>query len=697
MAVTWRLPAGAVLAAAVLTASFIAPQAATAAGAPAAIEPQAAAVVKINEVESSGGTPGDWVELTNTGPVDADVSGFIVKDSDDTHSFVIAGGTSIAPGGYYAADVDPSFGLGSSDSARLFTPDGTTLVDSYSWTSHAATTYGRCPDGTGAFTTTSSSTKGAVNDCGTTAPPTGPAAEAWPGGASVATADPNGVLGGNLSGLAYDPSGTAAPGTLWAVKNGPSTLYKLTYNGTTWAPDASSDWAGGKALRYPDGTGDPDTEGVTFTAAGPDGGAYVSTERNNSANTVSRPEVLKFDTAATGTTLSATMEWNLTADLPAVAPNSGLEAISWISDAFLVSKGFIDEKTGAAYSPSTYADHGDGLFFVGLEANGTIYAYALNQVTGGYTRVATIASGFTGVMDLEFEPETGNFWAECDDTCNGRSATLAIADSGATQGRFAVTHVYERPTGMPNYNNEGFAIAPQTQCVSGLKPVYWSDDTNDDGNALRSGTIACTPLPVQTVPVGVLSLKPLGVASTIAPGGTVTGLGAKLVDRAGTPAGGERITFRITGPATFAGGALAANVVTGADGVALTPTIAAGNVGRVVVSAVRGGSSTVSLPVITVVKSAASVTATVTAATSSVDQKVTLTVSATNTSAVPVTIQLKTAYGTKTQVKVAPGATVTQAFPTRLTKIASGSATVVVTSPAGQRTFAAPYAAATAG
>ena len=41
----------------------------------------------------------------------------------------------------------------------------TTVVDSHSWTAHAATTYGRCPNGTGAFITTTTVTKGAVNDC----------------------------------------------------------------------------------------------------------------------------------------------------------------------------------------------------------------------------------------------------------------------------------------------------------------------------------------------------------------------------------------------------------------------------------------------------------------------------------------------------------------------------------------------------
>ena len=102
--------------------------------------------IKVNEVESSGGVPGDWVELHNTGELAADVSGYVF-DSDDTHGYVLPEGTTIAPGASLALDEAAfGFGLGSTDSARLLNPDGA-LVDAYAWVGHAVTTYGRCPDG----------------------------------------------------------------------------------------------------------------------------------------------------------------------------------------------------------------------------------------------------------------------------------------------------------------------------------------------------------------------------------------------------------------------------------------------------------------------------------------------------------------------------------------------------------------------
>jgi hypothetical protein len=83
-------------------------------------------------------------------------------------------------------------------------------------------------------------------------------------------------------------------------------------------------------------------------------------------------------------------------------------------------------------------------------------------------------------------------------------------------GKFGIALAFERPTGMPNINNEGFAIAPATYCVDGQKPVYWADDGETDGHAIRSGTLPCAAIagpppalaefPIAVLPAGVLAL-----------------------------------------------------------------------------------------------------------------------------------------------------------------------------------------------
>ena len=473
------------------------------AAAPAA--PASAAVelptLVINEVDASG-EPKDWIELKNTGTEAVDASGLILRDEKDSSIFTIPEETSIPAGGYAAFEVADDFGLGKGgDSARLFLADGETEVDSFTWSSDASPgSWGRCADGTGEFTANATKTRDAVNDCGKTEEPAPTTATAWPGSPDVATASVQNFFGTNMSGLSYELGVNSAADTLWAVKNGPGTLYRLQKSGTDWVPATDNGWGSGKTLHYVDGTGDVDAEGVVHTGSG----TFVSSERDNSNNGVSRPSVLRYDTTPSGTSLNATIEWNLGTDLPTVGANLGLEGMALVPDSYLVSTGFIDEQTGVAYNPATYANHGSGLFFVGLEGTGSIYAYALNQTDGtSFTRVATILSGFPSIMELQFDTEKQALWAVCDNTCGGQFALLKPATTGTDTGHFAVTSLFDRPTGLGDFNNEGFVTAPQALCVNGVKPAFWADDDQNAGYSLRSGTISCIaatkPAPSETL------------------------------------------------------------------------------------------------------------------------------------------------------------------------------------------------------
>ncbi|MFD3996019.1 lamin tail domain-containing protein [Streptomyces sp. NPDC058548] len=432
--------------------------------------------IRINEVVTTGSVD-DSIELFNKGAAAVDISGWVLKDDDSSHTFTVAAGTTLAPGTARAFAVAAAFGLGSADKARLYLPGGSTLVDSFSWSAHSAPSWSRCPDGTGAFKK-AALTLGAPNDCGSGG---GTNPVSWPGGSSVATADGSDVFGEDLSGLYQEGS------VLWAAQNS-GKLWRLVRDGSGgWRPDTANGWTSGKSLRYPGGSGSPDGEAVTLTAAGAAGGAYVATERNGDASGTSRLSVLRYEVATgTGSTLTATKEWNLTAGLPAVGSNLGFEAITWIPDTTLVAAGFKDESTGAAYDPNRYGAHTGGVFLLGVEGTGAVHAYVL-QDSGTATRVATIASGMAGVMELQWEPQAARLWMVCDDTCGGLHKTMKIGSAGT----FAPAASYQRPSGMPDLNNEGFAVAGADECVAGTKPVYWSDDSNTSGHALRRGTIAC--------------------------------------------------------------------------------------------------------------------------------------------------------------------------------------------------------------
>ena len=156
-----------------------------------------------------------------------------------------------------------------SDSARLFAPARPRhLVDSYSWTSHARRDLRPLPR------------RHRPDDVDQQPHPrrgerlSGAPASPRPGRAAARSRSPtaSACSAPNLSGLAYQPSGSGAPGVLWAVRNGPSTLYRLVYDGTKWTPDTANGWSAGKQLRYADGAGAPDAEGVTLAGGDPNGG-----------------------------------------------------------------------------------------------------------------------------------------------------------------------------------------------------------------------------------------------------------------------------------------------------------------------------------------------------------------------------------------------------------------------------------------
>lgn len=571
--------------------------------------PPALPSVRLNEVESNGDVVGDWVELINTGTTPVAIGGWQLRDNGATNpSVVIPANTTLAPGqisAFYTEFPPPGFGLGVDDSVTLLLADGTTVVDTYAWTTHAATTYGRCPDGSGEWRTTTTPTRGTANACSpirlnevesapaagaadqsewvelvnlsgapvdvagwqvtrtagpalaalpagsavpangylvveapeglasaetiglndatgkvidsvaytadstqtlgrcqdgvgafaTTARPTrgavnvcaGLATKPWPGSQLVRTVDPIGTFGQDASGAVFDP---ADPSVLWIAQNKAGTLVKMIESGDGYVP--APGYSPGRTPRYADGTGNPDTEGITI---GPDGAVYLAAERNNASSGISRNTVLRYNPE---TSMNATDEWNLNALLPPVGANLGLEGVTFIPDSVLTAGGLVDSSTGKAYRPSDYPAHGSGLYVVGVEGTGKLYFFALDQTSAVQEQAHLIATadpqlltnaGPASVMDVTWDPERQRLWALCDDSCNGKFSLLSLTD-----GTFKVAEAYDRPVGMANLNNEGLAIAPRSRCDNGFKRVVWTDDGDTDGYSLRAGTITCDPI-----------------------------------------------------------------------------------------------------------------------------------------------------------------------------------------------------------
>ncbi|MBS3180273.1 MULTISPECIES: lamin tail domain-containing protein [unclassified Pseudoclavibacter] len=511
--------------------------------------------VVINEVESNGGTPGDWVEVYNRGADTVDISGWTMVDDNAGHTPAPApAATVLAPGEFFVYEESLlGFGLGSGDSATLADASGN-IVDTTTWIDHVEVSWARCADGDGDFRSTTASTKGALNACSDvpveTPGPTAPQADPWTGSPDVAPIAGGTTLGEDMSGLdyQYSPDGS----TLWAVDNGTGNLYRLDV-----APDGSVSpapgWEEPKRVRFQADAGNPsaagpDAEGVTVSADQPDS-VYIGSERDNSEKSTNKNTILKVNLRdATGADIVATAEWDLTASLPQVGANTGIEAIEWIADSELEGR-LLDENTGAPYDSANYPG-ADGLFFVAVEETAGVYAYALFD-DGSASRVATLESGLGGIMALDYDESTQTLWGMCDNGCGGTSALFHFGAEDGTAG-YTVTHV-ARPAGLPDTNNEGFAIAANETCVDGTRATYWLED-GVKADALKQGSIACAPdeTPAPTETPGATETP----GTTVTPGGTTTP-GASTAPGDGAAHG--------NGPESAAGGTGEALATTGAE------------------------------------------------------------------------------------------------------------------------------------
>ena len=417
------------------------------------------------------------------------MSGLVLKDNDDSRTLAIPGGTSIPAGGFLAVDTDVGggFGLGSTDAARVFMPDGTTLIDGYSWTSHASHDLWPLPRRHGRLRHHDRSHQGRRQRVPGARPSHGRAARRSPRSTRRAS-----------SAATSAASTTRAPAPATRACSGPSTTAPArcsgcVWDGTQWVRDTANGWSAGKPLRFPGGAGLPDSEGVTLTDAGSAGGVFVSSERNLAASATSRVSVLRYDVSGAGTTLTATQEWNLTADLPAVGTNAGAESVEWVPDTYLVGSGFVDADDGSApttrrTTPTTAP---------GCSSSASRPTGSSTPTPSTRPRAASPAWPRSPAASRPSGRCTGTLTRTSCGWSATTTATVAAASSRSTrwptQGIFAVVADYARPTGMANLNNEGFTITPDSECVGGSKPVYWADDGNTAGHALRAGTIPCTP------------------------------------------------------------------------------------------------------------------------------------------------------------------------------------------------------------
>jgi len=427
--------------------------------------------VVLNEVSNVDGK----AELLNVGNDPVDISGWQLLDSESVVVHTVPADTVIAAGAFYLAEGIE--GLKSVDSLTIRAGENGSSIIGHTWYEDGIASYSRCEIfGAVSYVETPTATWGAANEC------PGIATEKWPGSSEVTTVDAIDAFTdldsndeGDVSGATFDPDD---PSVLWVTMN-KGRLFKMHLVDGQY--ETFPEWDGGVPVRFADGAGELDAEGVTV---GPDGAIYLTSERDNArAKDTSYNKVARFDvTNVTEETaeLVATHEWDLNSFV-VTGTNLGLEGITYVPDTYLVASGW--QIDGVDYTVDDYPT--DGLFVTSVEGTGALHFFSLERGEQP-VEVKVESSGFPWSMDVTFDPDRDALWALCDDGCGGVYNVLTVVE-----GDFEVLHSYSRPAGMPNLNNEGMAIAPASTCANGEVAVIWTDDGDTDGYSLRAGTLPC--------------------------------------------------------------------------------------------------------------------------------------------------------------------------------------------------------------
>ena len=441
--------------------------------------------VVVNEVESKDPSGGkDYAEIYNNTDQAIDISGWYILDNDPKNKkdskYTVKEGTSIPAKGFFVFEenVDFNFGLGGNDEVNLYDKEDK-LVDKFAWQNHANGTYGRIPDGTGEIVDGKAS-KGRAN---TTEENVEKEIDVetlnWPGIDEVKVLDETSIFDlKDLSGLDNHD------GWIYGVNNkeGRFIIFKVENDQVIFAPGFDNK---GKAVKFIKDANDPkaagpDSEGITVDNKGR---VYLAVERDNGDKNVNKNMILQVaDPFKDAKEMVADREWNITKLLPDVGANLGIETIEWVS--FDNINGLLyDQKNNKALDKKDYPNaYADGVFFVGMEANGHVYALILEE-NGNAEVISDIKTGLGGVMSMDFDTENNVLWANADNDYNNIHNIIQFNGSNNPK----IVHVTAPKDMNIDLNNEGFMIDPKVSS-EGLRSTYWFMD-GENTKAFRKSAI----------------------------------------------------------------------------------------------------------------------------------------------------------------------------------------------------------------
>ncbi len=432
--------------------------------------------VILSEVQVAGSQV--WIELANPTNELLDISNLVIVDSEK-NEYTVGSGVTINPLEYMVITQEQlGFNLDEIDGLSIF--DGEYLIQTLSWQEATNPSLAIYPDLNGSlYKTTSVATPGAKNKFSDI-----PDKIQWNGS--------NEVVSSQLTFLS-DASGLDFyQDKLYAVDNGEGRFWIVDVDPSNGQLSIAKGFESGKRVYFAKDANNqsvagPDTEGITVDGSGM---VYLASERDNSNKGVNFNSILMVDPNVESEDLVAIEEWDLTASLPQVSANMGVEAVEWVSNHSLSAK-LIDQNTGEIYDASNYPNAiADGLFFVALEDNGHVYAYILND-DGSSIQISDIDSKIGGAMALDYDVLEDVLWVKADNGYGNLSAMITL--NGTIDPK--IVHVLP-PEGLDaGANNEGFAIATQlhsltmnANAINNVRAVYYFEDGITEGS-LKIGNI----------------------------------------------------------------------------------------------------------------------------------------------------------------------------------------------------------------
>ena len=275
---------------------------------------------------------------------------------------------------------------------------------------------------------------------------------AWPAESWASATNLTPVAGPGANDFQVDLSGAfwnPVSRRLWLCRNGPTAA-----TSKVWC--LREDGLGGFLVDTKPGAGSPNAGRAEWTGFGD---AEAITQADLSTDTVfvmaEGEEVIRQYTLAVGGVVSLVRQFNTAPHLP-VSGGQGSEGLAFVPDGHLINAGFV----GASGTPVVSQRGMGGLFLVGHQNGGRVYAFDLSATSSAFTFVGSFLTATTELKDLFFDRTIGRLYL-----LHGNKtvevATLASTPVGAASAdrRLVSVQQYTTIPGMPGgANPEGLAI-----------------------------------------------------------------------------------------------------------------------------------------------------------------------------------------------------------------------------------------------